>query len=123
MSPHGFAILRWSLLALLGLIAAVAVGIAGASLTSSRIGISSEPIQAGEALAPKSAKREERHGSGGHRRADSDHGTSDDPAITDETSSTVPPATTAAPPTVTGPPTTTTPSASDDSADSEGGDD
>jgi hypothetical protein len=42
----------WALLALLGLLVAIAVGIAASELTSRRIGLSSEPIRAGDALAP-----------------------------------------------------------------------
>lgn len=53
MSPRAMAVLRWILLALLGLLAAVAVGVAAAALTSRQIGLSSEPIRAGEALAPQ----------------------------------------------------------------------
>jgi hypothetical protein len=43
----------WTLLAVLGLLAAIAVGIAASELTSRRIGLSSEPIRAGDALAPE----------------------------------------------------------------------
>jgi hypothetical protein len=42
----------WVLLAVLGLVVAIAVGVAASELTSRRIGLSSEPIRAGDALAP-----------------------------------------------------------------------
>jgi hypothetical protein len=64
----------WVLLALLGLVVAIAVGIAASELTSRRIGLSSEPIRAGDALAPKSEyrtpKREGGHHGSGHHRGD-----------------------------------------------------
>ncbi len=43
---------KWVGLALLGLLIAVAVAIAGSSLASRQIGLASEPISAGDALAP-----------------------------------------------------------------------
>jgi hypothetical protein len=56
--------LRWLLLALAGLLVAVAVAVLASKLTSQRIGLSSEPLEAGQTLAPPE------HGSGdadGHR--------------------------------------------------------
>jgi hypothetical protein len=44
--------LKWIGLALLGLLVAVAVAIAASNLASRQIGLSSESISAGEALAP-----------------------------------------------------------------------
>jgi hypothetical protein len=44
--------LKWTGLALLGLLVAVAVAIAASNLASRQIGLSSESISAGEALAP-----------------------------------------------------------------------
>jgi hypothetical protein len=43
---------RWVLLALAGLAIAIAVGIVASQLTSQRIGLASEPLSAGESLAP-----------------------------------------------------------------------
>jgi hypothetical protein len=53
VSPRAASILRWSALALAGLVIAVGVGVVAAKLTSQQIGLSSEPVGAGEALAPK----------------------------------------------------------------------
>ena len=44
--------LRWVLLAIAGILIAVAVAVAASKLTSQRIGLASEPLEAGEALAP-----------------------------------------------------------------------
>lgn len=116
--------LRWSLLALAGLVAAVAVGVAAAALTSSRIGLSSEPIRAGEALAPKSVHKEDRHGGRGrdHPEDGPHHGNDDSTTTTTTpaTTTTTPPATTTAPPATTATPPTST---SDDSGGKEDGDD
>jgi hypothetical protein len=46
------ATLRWIGLALLGLLIAAAVSIAASRLASQQIGLASEPIEAGDALAP-----------------------------------------------------------------------
>ncbi|HEY7121479.1 MAG TPA: hypothetical protein VH329_02870 [Solirubrobacterales bacterium] len=62
------ATLRWPLFALLGLLIAIAVALLANHLVSERIGISSEPVSAGESLSPKHAHRERRHG---HRRGPS----------------------------------------------------
>jgi hypothetical protein len=43
---------KWILLALLGLAIAIGVAIAAANLTSQQIGIASESVSAGDALAP-----------------------------------------------------------------------
>ena len=45
--------LRWPLYAVLGLLIALAVALLATRLVSERIGISSEPITAGESLSPK----------------------------------------------------------------------
>ncbi len=55
----GSSSLRWAALALLGIAIAVAVGVAASHVASQRIGLASEPLRAGEALAPAAA------GSGG----------------------------------------------------------
>jgi hypothetical protein len=123
VSPRTITILRWSLLALLGLVAAVAVGVAAAALTSRQIGLSSEPIRAGEALAPRSAggkdhgrkhDRKDDSGGGGHGSDDSTTTTTTQPTTTPTTTTATPPATTAAPPTTT---------SSDDSGGGGDGDD
>ena len=44
--------LRWTLLALLGLAVAAAISVAASNLVSQRIGLASEPLSAGRALAP-----------------------------------------------------------------------
>ncbi len=132
MSPRNAAILRWSLLALAGLIAAVAVGVAAAALTSSRIGLSSEPIRAGEALAPKPARPDGRRGGRGRDHPEDRSHRGGGGSNRSTTSTTTVPTTTvppAPPPATTVPPATTTPqttqqtTTSDDSGHSEGGDD
>jgi len=52
--------LRWPVLAVIGLLVALAVGLLATRLVSERIGISSEPITAGESLTPKRANGHER---------------------------------------------------------------
>ena len=49
------ASLRWPLLALVGLLVACAIAFAATQMVSQKIGISSEPLSAGGALAPRSA--------------------------------------------------------------------
>ena len=46
-------ILLWTALALAGLLVAVAVTTAATTLTSQRVGLQAEPLNAGEALAPR----------------------------------------------------------------------
>ena len=46
------AVAKWVLLALAGLAIAIAIAIAAANLTSRQIGIASESVSAGDALAP-----------------------------------------------------------------------
>jgi hypothetical protein len=45
--------LVWIGLGLLGLVAAAAIGLAASKVTDAPIGLSAEPVSAGEALAPK----------------------------------------------------------------------
>ena len=45
---------RWTALALLGVVIAVAVGVIASQVASQRIGLASEPVRAGETLAPSS---------------------------------------------------------------------
>ena len=93
---------RWVLLAVVGLAVAVAVGIVASKVTSQRIGLASEPLKAGEALAPESAN----HGPGGSNGADhgEDHGSTTTTSTTGSTTTTNP----TGPPTTTVPPTTST---------------
>jgi hypothetical protein len=52
----GRRILLWTLLALAGLLVAVAVTTAATSLTSQRVGLQAEPLNAGDSLAPRRAR-------------------------------------------------------------------
>jgi hypothetical protein len=55
------ATIRWVALALLGLLIAAGVSIAASSLVSQQIGLASEPISAGDALAPQASSQANRH--------------------------------------------------------------
>ena len=55
------ATVRWAGLALLGLLVAAGVSIAAGSLASQQIGLASEPISAGDSLAPQAPPRSDRH--------------------------------------------------------------
>jgi hypothetical protein len=55
------ATIRWVVLALLGLLIAAGVSIAASSLVSQQIGLASEPISAGDALAPQESSRANSH--------------------------------------------------------------
>ena len=46
------AVIRWALIALLGLAVAALVSLSASALTSQSVGLSSEPLTAGEQLAP-----------------------------------------------------------------------
>lgn len=59
--------LRWPLFAVLGLLVALAVGLLATKLTSERIGISSEPITAGESLTPHREARQHAHSKRPHQ--------------------------------------------------------
>jgi hypothetical protein len=62
---------RWFLLAVAGLAVAIGVAIAASELTSERIGLSSEPIRAGESLAPAADRNKQRRdGDRSRRRSD-----------------------------------------------------
>jgi len=78
------ASLRWAGLALLGIVIAAAVSVAASRLASQQIGLASEPISAGDALAPARQEHHpapaENHGSKGHGNAP--HRTSPPPAPT-----------------------------------------
>lgn len=60
---------RWLALALLGLLIAAAVSIAASSLVSQQIGLDSEPISAGDALAPQASARPNRPQGPRHERS------------------------------------------------------
>ena len=47
---------RWGVFAAIGLLVAVAVALLATQLVSEKIGISSEPVSAGESLAPERAE-------------------------------------------------------------------
>ena len=51
------AALLWTVFAVAGLAFAVGIGIAAGSIASERIGLSSEPLTAGEGLAPEPLRR------------------------------------------------------------------
>lgn len=55
------AAIRWVALALLGLLIAAGVSIAASSLVSQQIGLASEPISAGDALAPQASSQANHH--------------------------------------------------------------
>jgi len=77
---------RWTLLALLGLAIAIGVAIAAANLASRQIGIASESVSAGDALAP-ALRRPEDTGPG--ERPPRERGAGGPPATT--TTEAVPP--------------------------------
>jgi hypothetical protein len=117
--------LRWTLLAVLGLMVAAGISVAASKLVSQRIGLASEPLSAGEELAPSG-----RDGTGppNDRRSRQPQ----PPVTTTTTTATAPPpsptpTTTGAP--YTGPPTTSTASPAPSGgggggeAEHEGGDD
>jgi hypothetical protein len=53
--------LRWLGLALLGILIAAGVSIAASSLASQQIGLASQPISAGDALAPAAREKPKHH--------------------------------------------------------------
>jgi hypothetical protein len=114
--------IKWMGLALVGLLVAVGVAIAAANLAGRQIGLASEPISAGDALAP-AASPNGGHGSqspgGGH----GDSTTPTAPTTTPEPQPTVPPPTpdpeTTTPATPEAEPTS--PTSPPNSADDHGG--
>lgn len=72
--------LKWVALALVGLAIAIGVAIAAADLTSQQIGIASESVSAGDALAPSLHVPGEKPGRGGDQEAPSKEGTTTLPA-------------------------------------------
>jgi hypothetical protein len=95
------ATVRWLGLALLGILIAAGVSIAASRLASQQIGLASEPISAGDALAPvarahaKPPRPATRHSGKNQRTATS--------------TTTAPPVTTVPPPQPTVPPSTSSP--------------
>lgn len=65
-SPNVVAVFRWIGLALLGIVVAAVVSIAASRLASQQIGLASQPVSAGDALAPAA---ERKAGRVEHRRA------------------------------------------------------
>jgi hypothetical protein len=63
------ATVRWLGLALLGILIAAAISIAASRLASQQIGLASQPISAGDALAPAAKTPEPRHSPPGKRRS------------------------------------------------------
>jgi len=102
---------KWILLALLGIAVAVAIAIAAGNLASRQIGLASEPISAGDALAPATSTKGGSHVS---------HNKSEREAEPPTTTTTAPETEKTAPETTT-PPTETQPSPGRD--DSHGGGD
>lgn len=94
------ATVRWLGLALLGILIAAGVSIAASRLASQQIGLASEPISAGDALAPVARTHAKpkpvRHRSGKGRRATAP-------------TTPAPPVTTVPPPQPTVPPSTSSP--------------
>lgn len=93
---------RWVALALLGLLIAAGVSIAASSLVSQQIGLDSEPISAGDALAPQASTRPNRPGPR-HKRSPTETPAAPAPAETTAPSPASPepqsPSTVPAPPT------------------------
>jgi hypothetical protein len=105
------ATIKWVGLALAGLLVAGGVAIAASNLASQQIGLASEPISAGDALAP-AASPNHGHGSQGPGHGHGDRTTPTAPATTPEPQPTVPTPTpereAATPTTPEGEPTTPT---------------
>jgi hypothetical protein len=119
------SILRWTLLALLGLAVAAAVSVAASHLVSKRIGLASEPLSAGKELAPP-PKHAEGGGGAQGRPHESDGAQGPSAAPASPTTTTVAPVT-PSPPTGSAAPSLPPPSSSDsgqgEAGGSAGGDD
>ncbi len=116
---------RWTALALLGVVIAVAVGVIASQVASQRIGLASEPVRAGETLAP-SPTSPAGHGGGsdgGGRGSDGAGPGSGDGGTTPTTTPTSPTTTSTTTPGTTTPGTTTPNTTGDDYGGGEGGDD
>lgn len=86
MSPR--ATIKWVGLALAGLLVAAGVAIAASNLASQQIGLASEPISAGDALAP-AASPNRGHGSQGQGGGRGDTTTPTNPTTTTEPEPTI----------------------------------
>jgi len=95
------ATIRWVALALLGLLIAAGVSIAASSLASQQIGLASEPISAGDALAPQASSGTNRHEGPRHKASPARMPTEPAPAKT-----TAPPPTSIEPQPPAAPPST-----------------
>jgi len=110
------AMLRWVGLALLGIVVAIVVAIVASRLASQQIGLASEPVSAGDSLAPAAERTTSgtapRHGRRAHSQRQSHSPESTPP---EETAPIVPP------PPETSPPYEPPVSGGDDSAEPSGG--
>jgi hypothetical protein len=100
----------WAVLALVGLVIACGAAYAASRLATQPIGLASEPITAGRALAPRS-------GTAPHRRGEDpgDPTPTPSPTATGTAVPTAPPATAVPTAAATAPPATITPAPHDDS--------
>jgi hypothetical protein len=85
--------LRWLGLALLGILIAAGVSIAASSLASQQIGLASQPISAGDALAPAARekpkqRRPKQHNSNRHTTTTTPPSKSEPPAYSEPPSTT-----------------------------------
>jgi hypothetical protein len=100
--------MRWVGLALLGVAIAVGVSIAASGLVSQQIGLASEPITAGDALAPQAAVGAKHHqGSGRNtqsKKTPTSHTHPPPTATSPETTEAQPPVTEPEPPVESNPP-------------------
>lgn len=114
------AVMKWVALALVGLLIAGGVAVLGSNLASRQIGLSSEPLRAGDALAPPTPNRtagEKAAGPKGHRSApEPQPANPEGPAVPAESQEPVAPPVES--PVPAGPPET-----GSDRHDGEGGDD
>jgi hypothetical protein len=115
--------LRWTLLALLGLAIAAGVSVAASHLVSQRIGLASEPLTAGRALAPPPRERSNDHGRRGIRpRGTSPTTTTTTTTVAPPTATTTPPATSTTTAPAPPPASPAPPRSSDGSAEHQGDD-
>jgi hypothetical protein len=111
------SILRWIAIALVGLAIAAAVAFAASRLVSQRIGLSSEPLNAGKELAPPETRP--RHGDGSATSGPRSTTTSGPVTATTTTTTTpAPPVTTTVPA-----PSSSSPSSDGSSSEGQGPDD
>jgi hypothetical protein len=112
---------RWLGLALLGILIAAGVSIAASSLASQQIGLASQPISAGDALAPRTTEKPQHRPSKQHQAG---RQTTTSPPPTAPPSKPEPPAYSEPPSTApTAPPRESTESSSHDGEHSSGADD